>query len=56
MTLKNIILSGAVKKTILGVGIAAASMILGKAMYDYTIYSNLKYIKKKLKNITIDEV
>lgn len=56
MTLKDIILSKPMKRTIIGLGITIGALIGSKILYDYSIYSNLKYIKKRLGKIEIDEV
>lgn len=56
MTLKDLLWNKTVKNTALGICIFTTSLVVGKALYDYTIYSNLKYIKKKLNNITFDEI
>lgn len=56
MTLKDIILSKPMKRTIISLGITIGALIGSKILYDYSVYSNLKYIKKRLGKIEIDEV
>lgn len=56
MTLKDIILSKSIKRTIIGLGVTIGVLIGSKILYDYSMYSNLKYIKKRLGKIEIDEV
>jgi hypothetical protein len=56
MTLKDLIWSKPVKYTVIGIGATAAALIGSKILYDYSMYSNLKYIKKQLGKIEIDEV
>ena len=40
-----------IKYTVVGIGGTIAALICGKILYDYSMYSNLKYIKKQLKNL-----
>lgn len=51
MTLKNMLFIRSVKYTLIGVGTVISAMIGTKMLYDYSMYSNLKYVKKQLKNI-----
>ena len=45
-----------IKYTIVGLGATLGALICSKILYDYTMYSNLKYVKKQLEKINIDEV
>ena len=56
MTLKDLLWSNKLKYTAIGTGVICAVMIFGKALYDYSMYSNLKYVKKQLDKINLDEV
>lgn len=56
MTLKDLLWNKPVKYTVIGVGATVAAMIGTKLLYDYSMYSNLKYVKKQLDKINIDEV
>jgi hypothetical protein len=56
MTLKDLIWSNPVKYTVIGLGATAGVLIGTKLLYDYSMYSNLKYVKKQLNKISIDEV
>ena len=56
MTVKDLFWSKPVKYTVIGLGATAAALIGTKLLYDYSMYSNLKYVKKQLDNINIDEV
>ena len=56
MTLMNLIWSKPVKYTIIGLGATVGALIGSKILYDYSMYSNLKYVKKQLDKINIDEV
>lgn len=56
MTLKDLLWSKSVKYSVLGVGATIAAMICTKLLYDYSIYSNLKYVKKQLDKINLDEI
>jgi hypothetical protein len=48
MILKDIFGSKTVRYTIFGIGITTAALIGTKLLYDYSIYNNLKYVKKRL--------
>ncbi len=56
MTLKDIFWNKKVKYTAIGIGTLGALLIGGKLLYDYSMYSNLKYVKKQLKNINNDNI
>ena len=56
MTLKDMIWSKSVKYTVIGLGSAVVALIGTKLLYDYSMYSNLKYVKKQLDKINIDEI
>ncbi len=56
MTLKDLIWSKQVKYTVIGLGVTAVALIGTKLLYDYSMYSNLKYVKKHLDKINIDKV
>lgn len=56
MTIKDLIWSKPVKYAVIGLGAAVGALIGTKVLYDYSMYSNLKYVKKKLDKITIDEI
>lgn len=54
MTMKDLIWGKSVRKYIIGTGLIITTLIGSKLLYDYSIYSNLKYIKKQLKDINYD--
>ena len=56
MTLKDLIWSKPVKYTVIGICVTAGALVGTKILYDYSIYSNLKYVKKRLDKITLDEI
>lgn len=56
MTLKDLIWSKPIKYTVIGLGATAAALIGTKLLYDYSMYSNLKYVKKQLDKININEI
>ena len=56
MTLKDLLWNKKVKNGVLGTCIFVTSLAVSKLVYDYAVYSNLKYIRKKLNNITFDEI
>ena len=56
MTLKDLLWSKPVKYSVIGVGATVAAIIGTKLLYDYSMYSNLKYVKKQLDNINLDEI
>jgi hypothetical protein len=56
MTLKDLLWSKPVKYSVIGVGATVAAMIGTKLLYDYSMYSNLKYVKKQLDKINLDEI
>ncbi len=56
MTLKDLIWSKPVKYTVVGLSATVGALICSKILYDYSMYSNLKYVKKQLDKINIDEV
>ena len=56
MTLKDLIWSKPIKYTVIGICAAAGVLVGTKILYDYSIYSNLKYVKKRLNKITFDEI
>ena len=45
-----------IKYTIVGLGATLGALICSKILYDYSMYSILKYVKKQLEKINIDEV
>lgn len=51
MTIKDLLWNNKVKYTVIGTGVICVTMIFGKVLYDYSIYSNLKYVRKKLNSI-----
>ena len=51
MIMKDLLWNNKVKYTVIGTGVICAAMIFGKALYDYSMYSNLKYVRKKLNSI-----
>ena len=51
MIMKDLLCNNKVKYTVIGTGVICAAMIFGKVLYDYSMYSNLKYIRKKLNSI-----
>ena len=51
MKVKDIISITPIKKVVLGTGLFIGVLIIGKTLYSYSIYSNLKYVKKQLENI-----
>ena len=56
MTIKDLFWSKPVKYSIIGLSAAVGVLIGTKLLYDYSMYSNLKYVKKQLDKINIDEV
>ena len=56
MTLKEILWNKPVKYTIIGIGTTIAAVIGSKMLYDYSIYSNLKYVKKRLDKINFEDL
>lgn len=56
MTLKDLLWSKPVKYSVIGVGATVVAIIGTKLLYDYSMYSNLKYVKKQLDNINLDEI
>jgi hypothetical protein len=56
MILKDLIWSKSVKYTVICLGVTVGALIGTKLLYDYSMYSNLKYVKKQLDKINIDEV
>ena len=54
MTMKDLIWGKSVRKYIIGTGLIITTLIGSKVLYDCSIYSNLKYIKKQLKDINYD--
>lgn len=55
MTIKDIFWNNTVKYTALGIGAVGAILIGGKLLYDYSMYSNLKYVKKQIKKINNED-
>jgi len=55
MTTKDLIFGKSFRKYIIGTGLIVTTLIGSKLLYDYSIYSNLKYVKKRLKEIKFDE-
>ena len=51
MIMKDLLWNNKVKYTVIGTGVICAAMIFGKLLYDYSMYSNLKYVRKKLNSI-----
>ena len=55
MKVKDIISITPIKRVVLGTGLFIGALIIGKTLYSYSIYSNLKYVRKQLENINFDE-
>lgn len=55
MKVKDIISITPIKRVVLGTGLFIGALTIMKAIYSYSIYSNLKYVKKQLENIKFDE-
>lgn len=53
MKVKDIISITPIKKIALGTGLFVGALIIGKTLYNYSIYSNLKYVRKQLENIKL---
>lgn len=51
MKVKDIISIPPLKKILFGTGFIVGTLIISKTLYDYSIYSNLKYVRKQLENI-----
>ena len=56
MTLKDFLWNKPVKYTLIGICATAGALIGSKILYDYSIYSNLKYVKKQLDKINLEEL
>lgn len=56
MTLKDLIWSKPVKYTVIGICATLGALACSKILYDYSMYSNLKYVRKQLDKINIDEI
>lgn len=56
MTIKDLLWNKQVKYTLIGICTTVGVLIGSKILYDYTIYSNLKYVKKQLGKINIEEL
>lgn len=55
MKAKEIFSTKPFRKIIYGSGIILGALVLGKIAYNYSMYSNLKYVRKQLENIKFDE-
>ena len=44
-----------IKKIIIGTGLTIGALTIIKALYSYSIYSNLKYVRKQLENIKFED-
>lgn len=51
MKVKDIISITPIKKVVLGTGLFVGALIIGKTLYNYSIYSNLRYVRKQLESI-----
>ena len=51
MKVKDIISITPIKRVVLGTGLFIGALIISKTLYNYSIYSNLKYVRKQLENI-----
>lgn len=51
MTMKDLLWNNKVKYIVIGTGVICTAMIFGKLLYDYSMYSNLKYVRKKINSI-----
>ena len=51
MKVKDIISITPIKRVALGTGLFIGALIISKTLYNYSIYSNLKYVRKQLENI-----
>ena len=56
MTIKDLLWNNKVKYTVIGTGVICTAIIFGKLLYDYSMYSNLKYVRKKKNNSIKREV
>ncbi len=54
MTIKDLFWSNPIRYSVLGTGAILTLLIGSKILYDYSLYTNLKDVKKQLDNIKYD--